>query len=154
MTPKLQCQAFAVAILAGLLCGNAVAEDRPEIFSSAKYPDYPFAEAVSYNGVLYLSGDLGAGADGKLVAGGIGPESKQTMENIKATLQRHDLDMGDIVKCTVFLADISEWPAFNKVYASYFEKGRYPARSALAASALALGARVEVECIAALPRGG
>jgi len=125
-----------------------------KIFPSERYPDYPFSEAVSYNGVLYLSGDVGAGPDGKLVAGGIGPESRQTMENIKATLQRHDLDMGDIIKCTVFLADMSQWPEFNKVYASYFEKGRYPARSALAAAALALGARVEVECIAALPTAG
>jgi enamine deaminase RidA (YjgF/YER057c/UK114 family) len=73
------------------------------------------------------------------------------MENIKATLKRHELDMGDIIKCTVFLADITDWPEFNKVYASYFEKGRYPARSALAAAALALGARVELECMAALP---
>ena len=130
---------------------SAIAAEPPEIFPSPKYPDYPFSEAVAYNGVLYLSGDLGAGADGTLVAGGIGPESRQTMENIKATLKRHELDMGDIIKCTVFLADITEWPQFNKVYASYFEKGRYPARSALAAAALALGARVELECMAALP---
>ncbi len=72
------------------------------------------------------------------------------MENIKATLGRHDLTMQDILKCTVFLADISEWPLFNNVYAGYFEKEHYPARSALAASGLAMGARVEVECIAAL----
>jgi enamine deaminase RidA (YjgF/YER057c/UK114 family) len=57
--------------------------------------------------------------------------------------------MEDIIKCTVFLADISEWPTFNEIYAGYFERGRYPARSALAASGLALGARVELECIAA-----
>jgi reactive intermediate/imine deaminase len=130
---------------------SAMAASTPEIFPSKKYPDYPFSEAVAYNGVLYLSGDLGLGPDGKLVAGGIGPESRQTMENIKATLKRHELDMGDIIKCTVFLADITDWPEFNKVYASYFEKGRYPARSALAAAALALGARVELECMAALP---
>ena len=73
------------------------------------------------------------------------------MENIKATLGRHGLGMDDIIKCTVFLADIAEWPEFNKVYAAYFDQGRYPARSALAASGLALGARVEVECIAASP---
>ena len=72
------------------------------------------------------------------------------MENIKATLLRHQLDMSDIIKCTVFLADMAEWQTFNEVYASYFEKGRYPARSALGASSLALGARVELECMAAL----
>lgn len=142
--------AIVLSVIAWLFAG-AVAADSPEIFPSAKYPDYPFSEAVAYNGVLYLSGDVGVGADGKLVAGGIGPESRQTMENIRATLARHGLGMGDIIKCTVFLADIAEWPAFNEVYAAYFEKGRYPARSALAAAGLALGARVELECLAALP---
>ena len=122
----------------------------PVIFPSEKYPDYPFSEAVAYGGVLYLSGDVGTDADGNLVEGGIRAESRQTMENIKSTLNRHKLDMSDIIKCTVFLADIREWPVFNEIYASYFEKGRYPARSALAASGLALGARVELECIAAL----
>jgi reactive intermediate/imine deaminase len=120
------------------------------VYPSARYPDYPFSEAVAHGGVLYLSGDIGAGANGELVEGGIGPESRQVMENIKATLGRHGLEMRDIIQCTVFLADIAEWPAFNQVYATYFERGRYPARSALAASGLALGARVEVECIAAL----
>lgn len=121
------------------------------IYPSTAYPDLPFSQAVAYDGVLYLSGDLGAGPDGKLVDGGIAAETRQTMENIKATLKSHDLAMSDIIKCTVFLADISEWPAFNEVYKQYFEKGSYPARSALAASGLALGARVEVECIAAMP---
>jgi reactive intermediate/imine deaminase len=128
---------------------HAAAGDKPEIYPSSKYPDFPFSEAVAYDGVLYLSGDIGTDSSGKLVEGGIGPESRQTMENIKATLSRHDLDMADIIKCTVFLADIAQWPEFNEVYASYFVKGRYPARSALGASGLALGARVEVECIAA-----
>ena len=129
---------------------HAATGDEPEIYPSSKYPDLPFSEAVAYGGVLYLSGDIGTGTDGKLVEGGIGPESSQTMENIKATLGRHGLGMGDLIKCTVFLADISEWPTFNKIYAGYFVKGRYPARSALAASGLALGARVELECMAAL----
>ena len=75
-----------------------VAADKLEIYPSSKYPDYPFSEAVAYGGVLYLSGDIGTGQGGKLVEGGITPESRQTMENIKATLNRHGLDMGDIIK--------------------------------------------------------
>ena len=59
--------------------------------------------------------------------------------------------MSDVVKCTVFLADIAEWPAFNEVYAEFFRKP-FPARSALAASGLARNARVEVECIAYAPK--
>lgn len=139
-----------LVLCSALLLSNTVFAAGQVIYPSTKYPDFPFSEAVAYNGVLYLSGEIGTDADGKLTDGGIGPESRQTMENIKATLGRHDLTMQDILKCTVFLADISEWPLFNNVYAGYFEKEHYPARSALAASGLAMGARVEVECIAAL----
>jgi len=122
----------------------------PEIYPSGKYPTFPFSEAVAYNGVLYLSGEIGTDERGELVPGGIEPEARQTMDNIKSTLARRGLDMADILICRVYLADIREWPAFNGIYAGYFETGRYPARSALAAAGLALGARVEVECMAAV----
>ena len=145
------CKFSLLTFAAIVFSTQAAAGDRPKVYPSTKYPDFPFSEAVAYEGVLYLSGDLGTDSSGKLVGGGIGPESRQAMENIKATLGRHGLGMGDIIKCTVFLADISEWPTFNEIYAGYFEKGRYPARSALAASGLALGARVELECMAAQP---
>ena len=145
------CKTWLLTLGVCFFSSYATAGEKPEIYPSSKYPDFPFSEAVGYGGVLYLSGDVGTDRSGKLVDGGIGPESRQTMENIKATLGRHGLGMDDIIKCTVFLADISEWPMFNEVYAVYFKQGRYPARSALAASGLALGARVEVECIAALP---
>lgn len=144
---------LAASVALGLLaCASAsVVAASPVFHPSSKYSALPFSEAVAYGGLLFLSGDLGAGPDGRLVAGGIGPETRQTMENIRATLSRHGLEMSDIVKCTVFLADIGDWPAFNEIYATYFENGRYPARSALAASGLALGARVELDCIAAQP---
>ena len=80
--------------------------------------------------------------------GGIGPESKQAMDNLKAVLEAHGSSLDRVVKCTIFLADIAEWPDFNKVYVQYFH-GNLPARSALAASGLALGARVELEAVAA-----
>ena len=75
-------------------------------------------------------------------------ELKITMENIKATLEVHGYSMKHLVKCTVMLADIDEWGSFNEVYKTFFSPP-YPARSAFAASGLAVGARVEVECIAA-----
>ena len=65
------------------------------------------------------------------------------------TLAEHGATMDDIVKCTVMLADISEWGTFNEIYKTYFTD-HYPARSALGANGLALGARIEVECIAVL----
>ena len=108
----------------------------------------PFSEAVRVDNTLYLSGQIGiVPGTLTLVEGGMEAEARQTMENIKTTLETHGYSMNDIVKCTVMLADISEWAAFNEIYKSYF-KDHYPARSALGANGLALGARVEVECIA------
>jgi reactive intermediate/imine deaminase len=112
----------------------------------------PFSEAVRVGNTLYLSGQIGiVPGTMKLVEGGIGPEARQTMENIKTSLEAHGYAMSDLVKCTAMLTDISEWRAFNEVYRTFFT-GRYPARSALGTNGLALGARVEVECIAAVSR--
>ena len=69
------------------------------------------------------------------------------MENIKTSLQAHGYSMNDLVKCLVMLADISQWAKFNDVYKTYFDE-RYPARSAFGANGLAIGAQVEIECIA------
>jgi 2-iminobutanoate/2-iminopropanoate deaminase len=110
----------------------------------------PFSEAVRVDHMLYLSGQLGFdSATGKLVEGGIKEETRQTLDNIKATLEKHGSSMAEVVKCTVFLADIKEWAAMNEVYISYFSSNP-PARSALGSSGLALGARTEIECIASV----
>ncbi len=110
--------------------------------------DLPFSEAVRVGDTLYLSGQIGiVPGTLQLVPGGIEAEARQTMINIRTTLEAHGYSLRDVVKCTVMLADIAEWATFNAVYATFFD-GRYPARSALGANGLALGARVEVECIA------
>ncbi len=108
----------------------------------------PFSEAVRVGNTLYMSGHVG-NYYGKLelVPGGIGPETQQTMENIKTSLNNHGADLDDIVKCTIFLADIKEWSQMNEVYKTFFTK-HYPARSAVGQNELAIGARVEIECIA------
>lgn len=114
--------------------------------------DLPFSEAVKVNETLYLSGQIGISPGTlKLVPGGIKEETRQTMDNIRTSLEANGYKMRDIVKCTVMLADISEWAKFNEVYATYFSNN-YPARSAFGASGLALGAKVEVECIAVAAR--
>lgn len=110
----------------------------------------PFSESVRVGDVLFLSGVLGITDDGKLAPGGMTAEADQAMQNIADALERRGLTMQDIVKCTVFLADISEWAVFNEVYKSYM-KPPYPARSALGANGLAENARLEIECIAAFP---
>lgn len=109
----------------------------------------PLSEAVRHGDTLYLSGQVGlVPGTMRIVEGGIRAESEQVMKNIRTTLAAHGYSMSDLIKCTVMLADMSEWSMFNDVYKGYFD-GRYPARSALGANGLALGARVEVECIAA-----
>lgn len=136
-----------------LLAAGSVAAEKPQFLNSprALALDRPFSEAVRAGDFLYLSGQLGEDpATAKLVEGGIEAQSRQTLVNIKRVLENNGASFADVVKCTVFLADIAEWPAFNTVYREFFQKP-FPARSALAASGLALGARVELECIAYTP---
>ncbi len=111
-------------------------------------PDLPFSEAARVGDLILLSGQIGS-RPGELavVPGGLEAEARQTMQNIRAVLERNGLGMEHVVKCTVMLADMAEWPAFNAIYREYFA-APYPARSAFGASGLAIGARVEVECIA------
>ena len=119
---------------------------------SAAAAALPFSEAVRAGDFLYASGQIG-NVPGKLelAPGGIQAEARQAMQNIDAILKRHGSSLADTVKCTVFLLDMKEWPAFNEVYREFFPD-HFPARSALGANGLALGARVEVECIAYAPR--
>jgi 2-iminobutanoate/2-iminopropanoate deaminase len=114
-------------------------------------PALPFSEAVRVGDVVFLSGMVGLRPGTlELVAGGTAAEAQQTMENIGAVLNANGYALSDIVKCTVMMEDIAEWSVFNEVYQSFFT-APYPARSAFGADGLALGARVEVECIAAVP---
>jgi reactive intermediate/imine deaminase len=105
----------------------------------------PFSDAVRVGDVLYLSGQLGIGADGKL-ADGIEAQTRQALENVGAILKRAGLGYTDVFHCTAMLSDMANWPAMNKVYVTYFPEGKRPARSAFGASGLALGALIELEC--------
>jgi 2-iminobutanoate/2-iminopropanoate deaminase len=116
---------------------------------AAAAANLPFSQAVRVGDVLHLSGAIGtAPGTGELVPGGIDAETRRTMDNIGAVLHENGLTFDDVFKCTVMLADMTEWADFNRVYVTYFTPGRLPARSAFGAAGLALGARVEVECIA------
>jgi reactive intermediate/imine deaminase len=124
---------------------------RPEFLNSAASLESgrPFSEAVRIGGFIFLAGQIGDDpATGKPAVGGIKPEARQALQHIERILKDNGASLTDVVKCTVFLADIGEWATFNEVYKEFF-KPPYPARSALGANGLALGARVEVECIAA-----
>ena len=139
----------AVALSVFVLSQTAMAGGpKVEYYAVSEDMQLPFSEAVRVGHMLYLSGQLGYDAKtSKLVEGGIGPETRKTLENIKATLEKHGSSMAEVVKCTVYLADINEWAAMNQVYVTYFPSNP-PARSALGSSGLALGARTEIECMA------
>lgn len=140
----------AIALAVSLaLSPQALAQDRPPVQHigepSLNGQRLPFSNAVRIGDMLYLSGALGVKADGTVPAG-IEAQTHQTMSNIGDVLKGQGLGFGDIVKCTVMLDNMADWPAFNKVYATYFPDKKFPARSAFGADGLALGALVELEC--------
>lgn len=147
----LKMRTFAFLLAASVVGSAAGSPTDPQYFPS---PDpalasLPFSEAVRNGDLLFVSGQIGNSPGTlDLVPGGMEPEAKQALANVKAILERHGSSMERVVKCTIFLADMKEWPAFNDVYRTFFKRN-LPARSALGANGLAKGARVEVECFAA-----
>ena len=137
-------------LVCALLLSPVASAGSPDVEFHTPNPDRPFSEAVRVDNILYLSGQIGFDSEtGKLVEGGIAGETKKTMENIKATLEKYGSSLSEVVKCTVYLADIAEWAAMNEVYVTYFPE-HPPARSALGSNGLALGARTEIECMATI----
>ena len=109
----------------------------------------PFASAVRVGRMLYLSGQIGNDTVTQaLVPGGIKAETDMALRRIRSVLHAHGATMDNVVKCTVMLADIHDWPAMNEIYVTYFPT-HVPARSAFATAGLVMGARVELECMAA-----
>ena len=132
---------FAAAALA---LTSTTAFAAPATYYPPANPQSPYSEAVRAGGFLIVSGQLGLSPDGQ--AQSFDQEAHRSMDSIAAILGRHGASMDQVVKCTVMLADMSQWEAFNKVYVTYFKPGRLPARSAFGASGLARGGRLEVEC--------
>ena len=147
--------AFALAVSLALF-SPAMAQDRPPLERIGEpmlgEQRLPFSSAVRAGDTVYLSGALGISPDGKL-ADGMDAQARLAMDNLGAALKSAGLGWGDVVKCTVMLDDMKDWPAFNKVYVTYFPDKKFPARSAFGADGLALGALVEVECIAYAGKG-
>jgi 2-iminobutanoate/2-iminopropanoate deaminase len=140
---------FLLAALAPALA----AQDKPVlqfIAPAGAAATLPFSPAVRVGNMLYLAGQLGTDSTNKLAAGGIEAETRQALTNIKRLLEANGSDMDHVVKCLVMLADIAEWGKMNGVYVTFFPAHR-PARSAFGATGLALGGRVEIECMAVVP---
>ncbi len=126
----------------------ALAQQREVIHGPGEVQGLPFSLAVRVGNVLYLSGQIGnVPGTRQLADTGITGQTHQALENVKAVLAAAASSLDRVVKCTVFLVDIRDYGKMNEVYASYFPKDP-PARSTVAGSGLALGARVEIECLA------
>ena len=132
---------------AAILFATAASAAPPQYFPAPALNGRPapFSSAVRVGDMLYLSGQVGIGPDGKLPDTFEG-QAKRTMENVGAALKARGLGFGNVFKCTVFIADMKNWPAFNAVYVPYFPAGKLPARSAVGVNGLALGAQLELEC--------
>jgi 2-iminobutanoate/2-iminopropanoate deaminase len=157
-TPHRNASCHAGALLCAAVIAAAAgcsAPATPEATAPAEYfpssvPNAPFSAAVRVGDIVYLSGQIGSGADGKLPPE-FTAQAQQTMMNVAAALKQAGLGFDDVFKCTVMLADMSHWEDFNKIYVGYFKAGRLPARSAVGANGLARGALVELECLARAP---
>jgi reactive intermediate/imine deaminase len=141
-----------IAIATGVLMMTSTAEAAPPRPAVEHYGNptlngqrLPFSRAVRVGDIVYLSGAIGRGPDGKPPEG-IEAQAKATMDDIGETLKLAGLGYDDLFHCTVFLSDMKNWADFNKVYLTYFPEGRLPARSAVGVNGLALGALLEIEC--------
>lgn len=148
---------ITVCITALLIASPGLAQDRPgartgdRLVRVAGPPeDLPFSPAIRAGGMIYLSGQIGNIPGTSELRDGVAAQTRQTMENIRAVLEAAGASLYDVVKCTVFLDNISDYTAVNEVYAEFWD-GPPPARSAFGADGLALGALLEVECLARDP---
>lgn len=137
-----------VGVTAGVVALTAASSGSPDVEFRNADPatTSPYSDAVRVGDILYLAGNLGLDAAGKIVPGGIKAEAKQTLQNLKAVLEANDSSLERVANCQVMLADIKERDAFNEVYSTFWEQGRFPARHAFGVTGLYLGARVEMAC--------
>lgn len=119
----------------------------------AAAPIGPYSQAIGFGPFVFASGSAGIDpSSGELVPGGIEAETRQTIQNLSQILEAGGVSLDQVVKTTVFMADLAEFPRMNAVYAEYFGAAP-PARSTVEVAALPMGARVEIEAIAVVPDG-
>ena len=121
-----------------------------KVISSKKAPAAigPYSQAIQVGNLVYTSGQIPIDpAIGVIVAGGIKEQTRQSLTNVKAVLEEAGLTMGNVVKTTVFMADMNDFAEMNSVYAEFFSEP-FPARSAVAVKTLPKGALVEIEVVA------
>lgn len=153
---KLQALLLAGAFAAGVLVQPAVTAqtNARRVIQPEKFPKtgLPYSPGILLGGTLYLSGQLGRDATtAKLVSGGIEAETRQALANLREVLRAAGMDFGDVVSVTAFLSNFDDFDAYNKVYREHFPKDP-PARATVGVSRLNLGARIELQMIAARPQ--
>ena len=134
---------------------NPVSDLNIEHLSSAEFArtGLPFSEIVRVGEMLYLSGQMGTLAGTTtLIEGGMAAQARQALRNIENALTAQGYSLAHVVKCTVMLADMADWPAFNTIYREFF-KAPFPARSAFGVSGLALSSALEIDVIATTGQG-
>jgi len=119
---------------------------------AAPAPVGPYSQAVERAGLLFLSGQIALDpATGKLVPGDVEAQARRVLENLRAVLEAAGASLADVVRTTVYLIDLAEFPRVNAVYAEHFAGRPRPARSTVQVAALPLDARVEIDAIAIRP---
>lgn len=144
---------FCAAVIALGSMGCSAAQPTVAATPSPQFPPTTgagraFSPFVRANGFIFLAGQLGTDSTGRMAAGGIKEETRQTMTNIKNILERNGSSMDKVVKCLVLLTDIADRQAMSEVYVTFFAADKRPARTAAGVSALALNGKVEIECVA------
>ncbi|MEP6906645.1 MAG: RidA family protein [Pseudoxanthomonas sp.] len=138
-------------VLAGLVLAQSTNAGETTLQHYGATTNAPFSAAVRAGDVLYVSGQIGVSPDGKL-PDDLTLQAGYALDNVAQALKLAGATMDDVAKCTVMLTDMSQWSAFNAIYVGRFKPLKLPARSAIGANALALGSKVEIECIAYLPK--
>lgn len=108
----------------------------------------PYSQAIEANGFLFISGQLGVSPSGEFAGADVKSQAQRSLQNLQAILSEAGLGFENVVKTTIFLADIADFAAVNEIYAEFF-KEPYPARSTVAVKTLPKGGLVEIELIAA-----
>ena len=107
----------------------------------------PYSQAIAVNGMIYTSGQIALLPNGTMLTGGVEAQTEQVMKNLVAVLDAGDATLSNVIKTTIFLADMDDFVKVNEVYAKYFGEHK-PARSTVAVKTLPKNALVEIECIA------
>ena len=124
---------------------------RKEVIGGANTEGLPFSEAIRLGNLVFVSGNVGFDDSGKIVPGGVGPETRQTFANIEKVLKQAGCSLADIVKVSVVLADPNDFDGYNAVYRTLFTH-EPPARVTIAGT-LTIDARLEVDVIAGVGAG-